>query len=406
MKLTTEICLVERLRISKATYLLPQNTPMMCKGITLPFYLYGKVCIESMCVAFIIILTTGKQWNLQRWHRIVLSELRYSINSPIKDNYLYCRNNSVFTKICHMFLLLRASSGKALQKYTKECRTNIERENLRALLLIFLHWLMKWGWLASTVFRDYILLCNCNLIILVKHKYFYYKSRIVVTVKVVVFDLIIYGITGKMAGMWYSERTFLQFCCLWEKYWTCINEKWNCDVLQRSQHHSVTIVNCFGLDGLCWICGRGEHIFRTTPFRPALGSTQPSVQRIIGDLSIGVILNLLKHETHLSPPYFIVTKNACIISSSCDVHFHGIVLRCRSYCALFFFMISCRNWRISHALSHHLYTNSLLDLELAMFEPLLQWVPHHTKSFVIRYVSWFYSFVIYCILFHSSLAIR
>lgn len=69
------------------------------------------------------------------------------------------------------------------------------------------------------------------------------------------------------------------------------------------------------------------------------------------------------------------------------------------------FMTS-RNWRISHALSHHLYTNSLLDLELAMFEPLLQWVPYRTKSFVVRYVSWFYSFILYSILFHSNIAVR
>ncbi|XP_021912902.1 cytochrome b5-related protein-like isoform X1 [Zootermopsis nevadensis] len=66
----------------------------------------------------------------------------------------------------------------------------------------------------------------------------------------------------------------------------------------------------------------------------------------------------------------------------------------------------CRNWRISHALSHHLYTNSLLDLELAIFEPLLQWVPHRNKSIFVRYVSWLYSFILYTVLFHSNIVIR
>lgn len=69
-------------------------------------------------------------------------------------------------------------------------------------------------------------------------------------------------------------------------------------------------------------------------------------------------------------------------------------------------LMGSRNWRISHALSHHLYTNSLLDLELVMFEPLLQWVPHHNKHFVIRYVSWIYSFILYIMTFHSSVALR
>jgi hypothetical protein len=69
-------------------------------------------------------------------------------------------------------------------------------------------------------------------------------------------------------------------------------------------------------------------------------------------------------------------------------------------------MMYYRDWRISHALSHHLYTNSLLDLELTMFEPLLQWVPHRTKSLFVRYGSWLYSFILYAILFHSSIVTR
>jgi hypothetical protein len=69
-------------------------------------------------------------------------------------------------------------------------------------------------------------------------------------------------------------------------------------------------------------------------------------------------------------------------------------------------VVCYREWRISHALSHHLYTNSLLDLELALFEPMMQWVPCRTKSVVVRYVSWLYSFIIYAILFHGNIGIR
>lgn len=38
-------------------------------------------------------------------------------------------------------------------------------------------------------------------------------------------------------------------------------------------------------------------------------------------------------------------------------------------------LLNYREWRISHAMSHHLYTNSYYDLEISMFEPFLQWIP-------------------------------
>lgn len=35
-----------------------------------------------------------------------------------------------------------------------------------------------------------------------------------------------------------------------------------------------------------------------------------------------------------------------------------------------------REWRVSHAMSHHLYTNSYYDLEITMFEPFMCWLPY------------------------------
>lgn len=54
-----------------------------------------------------------------------------------------------------------------------------------------------------------------------------------------------------------------------------------------------------------------------------------------------------------------------------------------------------KEWRISHAMSHHLFPNSLHDLEITLFEPLLCWFPSPMKSFAQRYVAWLYSPVIY-----------
>ncbi|GBP72167.1 Cytochrome b5-related protein [Eumeta japonica] len=36
---------------------------------------------------------------------------------------------------------------------------------------------------------------------------------------------------------------------------------------------------------------------------------------------------------------------------------------------------SYRDFRVSHALSHHLYTNTLIDIEISAFEPLIAWNP-------------------------------
>lgn len=38
-------------------------------------------------------------------------------------------------------------------------------------------------------------------------------------------------------------------------------------------------------------------------------------------------------------------------------------------------LLNFAEWRISHAMSHHIYTNSLQDLEMSLFEPFLCWVP-------------------------------
>lgn len=34
-----------------------------------------------------------------------------------------------------------------------------------------------------------------------------------------------------------------------------------------------------------------------------------------------------------------------------------------------------REWRISHAISHHMYPNTIYDMETFTFEPLVRWLP-------------------------------
>lgn len=68
-----------------------------------------------------------------------------------------------------------------------------------------------------------------------------------------------------------------------------------------------------------------------------------------------------------------------------------------------YFNISFMNysdWRVSHALSHHMYTNSLVDMELMWLEPLFRWIPHSTgKNIINRYISWAYGPLVYAIFF-------
>ncbi|XP_012254794.2 cytochrome b5-related protein-like [Athalia rosae] len=66
--------------------------------------------------------------------------------------------------------------------------------------------------------------------------------------------------------------------------------------------------------------------------------------------------------------------------------------------------MSSKEWRITHALSHHLYTNTVLDIEITLFEPFLSWLPDPDKEFIPRFASWIYSPVVYtAIVFQQGL---
>ncbi|XP_063222477.1 cytochrome b5-related protein-like [Bacillus rossius redtenbacheri] len=61
-------------------------------------------------------------------------------------------------------------------------------------------------------------------------------------------------------------------------------------------------------------------------------------------------------------------------------------------------LMSSRDWRISHAISHHLYPNTVLDLEISLFEPIFVWRPI-SKNFIQKYASWIYAPLIYALVF-------
>lgn len=62
-------------------------------------------------------------------------------------------------------------------------------------------------------------------------------------------------------------------------------------------------------------------------------------------------------------------------------------------------MMSYRDWRITHVLSHHLFPNSLLDIEIVSYEPFWVWTIDETKSWMQKYASFVYSPILYLFVF-------
>lgn len=60
-------------------------------------------------------------------------------------------------------------------------------------------------------------------------------------------------------------------------------------------------------------------------------------------------------------------------------------------------LMSWRDWRVFHCLSHHMLPNSFHDLEVTLFEPHLKWIPYGHKTFKDRFVSWIISPVVYLV---------
>lgn len=62
--------------------------------------------------------------------------------------------------------------------------------------------------------------------------------------------------------------------------------------------------------------------------------------------------------------------------------------------------MSYHDWRITHVFSHHMFPNSLLDVEVMLFEPIFCWIPSaEIKNSLQRYGSWLYGPIVYFLLY-------
>ncbi|XP_029660033.1 cytochrome b5-related protein-like [Formica exsecta] len=62
-------------------------------------------------------------------------------------------------------------------------------------------------------------------------------------------------------------------------------------------------------------------------------------------------------------------------------------------------MLSSKNWRIVHVMSHHMYPNTLWDYQIYELEPFLQWLPHKDKSYFAGIISQIISPIVWMLLF-------
>ncbi|XP_011307350.1 cytochrome b5-related protein isoform X3 [Fopius arisanus] len=64
-------------------------------------------------------------------------------------------------------------------------------------------------------------------------------------------------------------------------------------------------------------------------------------------------------------------------------------------------LMSSREWRITHAMSHHMYPNTIWDYEILTFEPYFQYLPKIAAP-ISRKFSWLYSPLVYLLAFYSQ----
>ncbi|KAF5293585.1 hypothetical protein FQA39_LY03070 [Lamprigera yunnana] len=64
-------------------------------------------------------------------------------------------------------------------------------------------------------------------------------------------------------------------------------------------------------------------------------------------------------------------------------------------------LMDFREWRISHALSHHLFPNTIVDLEVSTFEPIIHYFPYK-KTLIEKYVSYINVIILWILLFAFS----
>lgn len=132
----------------------------------------------------------------------------------------------------------------------------------------------------------------------------------------------------------------------------------------------------------------------------------PFCKQVFIDVLLALTLLTSVLSVKFDNRYLTILSGLCLCYTVISAHnfFHR-----RDNFRMFYFNLSFFNykeWRVSHAMSHHLFPNSLHDMEVALFEPFLCWIPSPMKGFVQRYLSWVYSPVVYAVMCLDQLVKR
>lgn len=124
------------------------------------------------------------------------------------------------------------------------------------------------------------------------------------------------------------------------------------------------------------------------------------ISNLISDLMLGLVLTsvyiIAKSESKIMAVIAGLLINFQFIISHNFFHKKD---NWRMYCANFS-LFTYNEWRISHALSHHLYPNSYYDLEITMYEPILCWLPF-PKSWLRKMIMTLISPIVWSLVFPS-----
>lgn len=132
----------------------------------------------------------------------------------------------------------------------------------------------------------------------------------------------------------------------------------------------------------------------------------PICKQVFIDVLLALTLFTSALSAKFDNRYLMLLSGICLCYTVISAHnfFHR-----RDNFRMFYYNLSFFNykeWRISHSMSHHLFPNSLHDMEVSLFEPFLCWIPNPMKGFTQRYLSWIYSPVVYAFMCLDQLVKR
>lgn len=116
---------------------------------------------------------------------------------------------------------------------------------------------------------------------------------------------------------------------------------------------------------------------------------------------VSAILTAILAQRYQSMPMALICS---LIYTFCGISSHNFLHQRNNFRMKYFniFLMNYRDYRVSHALSHHIYPNSLLDYELFAAEPYFVWRVTDQKTWIQRYGSYVYASIIYGILIFGA----